>query len=241
MVDLGVQNRVRWFISVFHTSVFVIFCTFKKNNFALFMMHLSKIDVWYLVCRSLPSTSFFHWHPVTIKTKSLEIVKNFYWNSVCHCQCFFILTILSLFTFDARLSSMLCTFGRVTDVSHPHPFTKSRTLSASLTWACPSGSVTSSYRMIEVLVWIENKNIDILSVMFLIQTNFSLGSWNITTLIVHTLSQHWNIASHALREDDFEPVIKRQSTFSWVFSLSDTSSLSWKDCTYFAIFIILTW
>ena len=50
-------------------------------------------------------------------------------------------------------SSMLCTFGRVTDVNQPHPFTKSRTLSASLTWAWPSGSVMSSYRMIEVRVW----------------------------------------------------------------------------------------
>jgi len=71
------EKGLLWLIWVFKTGFvdsypysihqyFVIFCTFKKNNFALFMMHLSKIDVWYLVCRSLPSTSFFHWHPLML-------------------------------------------------------------------------------------------------------------------------------------------------------------------------------
>ena len=59
--------------------------------------------------------------------------------------------------------------------------------------------------------------------------------------MVHTLLQLWNIASHALSLDSLDPVTNRQSTLSWVLSLSEISSRSWKDWTYFAIFIILTW
>ena len=83
----------------------------------------------------------------------------------------------------------------------------------------------------------EMENINIMGWKILL---YKVETFNIRQEEVSTLSQHWNIASHALREEDLDPVMSRQSTLSCVFSLSETSSRSWKDCTYFAIFIILT-
>ena len=147
-------NRVRWFISIIHASVFFChFCTFFRVCTG-FMMHLSKTAFWYLVCHNLPLTSFFLNNPVDKENTSVKILKmNCFITYLYTRYIKWLYRYLISFTFDALLSSMLCTFGRVTDVNHPHPFTKSRTLLASLTWACPSGSVMSSYRMMDVFAW----------------------------------------------------------------------------------------